>query len=58
MNNEIRPLFDAYVVISLQNRELTHEELKKAATAKPLLQSKCKALSSDIDIISWKIILI
>jgi hypothetical protein len=46
------------VVINLQNRELTPEELKKAATAKPLLQSKCKPLLSDIDIISWKVILI
>jgi Fic family protein len=46
------------VVISLQNRELTPEELKKAATAKPLLQSKCKALSSDVDYIKWMIIVL
>ena len=45
------------VVISLQNKELTPEELKKTATAKPLLQSKCKALSSDVDYINWKVLL-
>jgi transcriptional regulator with PAS, ATPase and Fis domain len=46
------------VVINFQNRELTSVELKKAATAKPLLQSKCKALSNDVDYINWKIIII
>ena len=46
------------IVISLQNRELTPEELKKAATAKPLLQSKCKSLSNATNQINWKIIII
>ena len=45
------------VMISLQNRELTPEELKKAATAKPLLQSKCKSLTSNVEYINWKIVL-
>ena len=42
------------VVISLQNRELIPEELKKAATFKPLLQSKCKSKLTD-NIINWTI---
>ena len=45
------------VVINLQNRELTSVELKKAATVKPLLQSKCKSFSNDLDYINWKIVL-
>jgi hypothetical protein len=41
--------------LTLTNRELTPEEFKKAVTAKPLHQSKCKALSNDVDCINWKI---
>ncbi|MFA5035845.1 MAG: recombinase family protein [Candidatus Izemoplasmatales bacterium] len=46
------------VVINLQNRELTPEELKKAATTKPLLQSKCKSKTDSNLLLNWQIVIL
>ena len=43
------------VVVNIKNKPLTTDELKKAATAKPLLQSKCKSKAKNVNAIYWKI---
>lgn len=44
------------IVINVKGKELTPDELKKAATAKPLLHSRCKSKVSSSNI-SWSIVL-
>lgn len=42
-------------IINVTNKKLTHEYMKKATTAKPLLEGNCISMNKNIDSINWKI---
>jgi len=44
-------------IINVRNIKLTHEDIKKAATAKPLLEGKCVTKNLAILHVNWKITL-
>lgn len=45
-------------IINVTNKKLTAEDMKKAATIKPLLDATCISKHSNKNLISWKIVLI
>jgi hypothetical protein len=42
-------------IINITNKKLTLEDMKKAATMKPLLESMCISKNSKKELINWKI---
>lgn len=44
-------------IINVTNKKLTLEEMKKAATMKPLLESKCVSMNKNIETANYKIVL-
>jgi hypothetical protein len=44
-------------IINVTNKKLTMDDMKKAATIKPLLESKCVSMNKNIETVNYKIVL-
>ncbi|OHE29368.1 MAG: hypothetical protein A2Y45_00425 [Tenericutes bacterium GWC2_34_14] len=44
-------------IINVTNKKLTMDDMKKAATMKPLLESKCVSMNKNIETVNYKIVL-